>query len=85
MKPEEVCNPTPGQMTAALLKATQARRWNHWQHEVETHAGDWVETGAMRKPQPTESDIIHCMRSRRGKRYVERWGEQEKLFIPVRW
>ena len=138
MEPEEVCNPTPEQMTAALLEAAQARRWNHWQHEVKTHAGDWVRVGAMRKPltaeqfarlpaavaeyqfvelcvyrykgkvvwgyyckklpfegnvlvrvlvvlEPTEREIIHCMRSRRGKRYVERWGEQEKLFISVRW
>ena len=138
MKPEEVRHPTPEQMTAALLKAAQAGRWNHWQHEVETHAGDWVEAGAMRKPltaeqfarlpaavaeyqfvelcvyrykgrvvwgyyckkltfegkvlvrvlvslEPTEGEIIHCMLARRGKRYVERWGEQEKLFIPVRW
>lgn len=138
MKPGEVCNPRPEQMTAALLKAARAGRWNHWQHEVETHAGDWVEAGAMRKPlaveqfaklpaavaeyqfvelcayrykgkivwgyycrklpfegnvlihvlvilEPTDGEIIHCMRSRRGKRYVERWGEQEKLFTPVRW
>jgi hypothetical protein len=54
MKPEEICDPTPEQMTAALLKAAQARRWNHWQHEVETHAGDWVEAGAMRKPLASE-------------------------------
>jgi len=29
MKPEEVRHPTPEQMTAALLKAAQAGRWNH--------------------------------------------------------
>lgn len=138
MKPEEVRHPTPEQMTAALLEAACAGRWNHWRHEVKTHAGDWVEVGAMRKPltaeqfarlpaavaeyqfvelcvyryrgkvawgyyckklpfegnvltrvlvvlEPTEREIMHCMRSRRGKRYAERWGEQEKLFIPVRW
>jgi hypothetical protein len=45
MKPEEVFNPTPEQMTAALLEAAHARRWNHWQHKVETHAGDWVREG----------------------------------------
>jgi hypothetical protein len=32
MKPEEVRNPTPEQMTAALLEAARAGRWNHWQH-----------------------------------------------------
>ncbi|HID64226.1 MAG TPA: hypothetical protein EYP49_16020 [Anaerolineae bacterium] len=137
MRPEEIYNPTPAQMTAALLEAAQAGRWNHWQHEVETHAGDWVTVGATRKPltaeqfarlpaavveyqfvelclyrykgkvvwgyyckklpfegnvlirvsvslEPTEGEIIHCMLPGRGKRYVERWGEQEKLFVPVR-
>ena len=138
MKPEEICDPTPEQMTAALLKAAQARRWNHWQHEVETHAGDWVEAGAMRKPltseqfarlpaavaeypfvelcvyrykgkvvwgyyckrlpfagemlvnvlvvfDPEAEEIVHCMYPDRGKRYCERWGEQGKLFVEVRW
>jgi hypothetical protein len=138
MKPEEVRHPTPEQMTVALLEAARTWRWNHWQHEVKTHADDWFRVGAMRKPltaeqfarlpaavaeyqfvelcvyrykgkvvwgyyckklpfeenvltrvlvvlEPTEREIIHCMRSRRGKRYVERWGEQERLFISVRW
>jgi hypothetical protein len=138
MNPEEVGSPTPEQMTAALLKAARAGCWNHWQHEVKTHVGDWVKTRAMHKPltaeqfarlpaavaeyqfvelcvyrykgkvvwgyycrklplegnvlvrvlvvlEPTEGEIIHCMRSNRGKKYAERWGEQEKLFIPVRW
>jgi len=138
MRPEEVRHPTSEQMAAVLLEAARAGRWNHWRHEVETHASDWVEAEAMRKPltaeqfarlpavvaeyqfvelcvyrykgkvvwgyyckrlpfegnvlvrvlvslEPTEGEIIHCMLSRRGKRYVERWGEQEKLFIPVRW
>ncbi len=30
-------------------------------------------------------EIIHCMRPDRGKRYCERWGEQTKVFVPVRW
>jgi hypothetical protein len=138
MKPEEICDPTPEQMTAALLKAAQARRWNHWQHEVETHAGDWVEAGAMRKPltseqfarlpaavaeypfvelcvyrykgkvvwgyyckrlpfagemlvnvlvvfDPEVEEIVHCMYPDRGKKYCQRWGEQGKLFVEVRW
>ena len=138
MKPEKVRHPTPEQMTAALLKAAQAGRWNHWQHEVETHASDWVKARAMHKPlaaeqfaklpaavaeyqfvelcvyrykgkvvwgyyckklpfegnvlvhvlavlEPTKGEIIHCMRSNRGKKYTERWGKREKLFIPVRW
>ena len=41
-------------MTAALLEATRAERWNHWQHEVKTHAGDWVRVGVMRKPLTAE-------------------------------
>jgi hypothetical protein len=138
MKPEKVRHPTPEQMTAALMKAARAGRWNHWQHEVKAHVSDWVKAGAMRKPltaeqfarlptavaeyqfvelcvyrykrrvvwgyyckklpfegnalvrvlvvlDPMEREIVHCMHSRRGKRYVERWGEQETLFIPVRW
>lgn len=125
-------------MTAALLKAAQAGRWNHWQHEVETHAGDWVEAGAMRKLltaeqfarlpaavaeyqfvelcvyryrgkvvwgyyckrlpfaeemlinvlvvfDPKIEEIVHCMYSDRGKKYCQRWGEQGKLFVGVRW
>jgi hypothetical protein len=54
MKPEKVRNPIPEQMTASLLEAARARRWNHWQHEVETHAGDWVRVGAMSKPLTAE-------------------------------
>jgi len=138
MKPEEVSNPTPEQMTAALLKASRTERWNHWRHEVDAHTDDWVITGDMREPMkadqfaelpeavacyqfvelcvysyqkkvvwgfyckklpfkdkilsqvlvvlnPAVPEIIHCMRSDKGKRYCERWGEQEKLFTPVRW
>jgi hypothetical protein len=55
MRPEEVCNPTPEQMTTALVEAAQARRWNH------------------------------CMYPDRGKKYCQRWGEQGKLFVEVRW
>lgn len=34
---------------------------------------------------PMANEIVHCMHSKRGKRYCERWGEQEKLFVKVRW
>ena len=34
---------------------------------------------------PVAGEIIHCMRPRLGKRYCERWGEQTRLFEPVRW
>jgi hypothetical protein len=138
MRPEEVCNPTPEQMTTALVEAAQARRWNHWQHEIETHAGDWAKTRTMRKPlaaeqfaklpvavaeyqfvelcvyrykgkvvwgyyckrlpfaremlvnvlvvfDPEAEEIVHCMYPDRGKKYCQRWGEQGKLFVEVRW
>ena len=138
MKPEEVRHPTPEQMTAALLKAARAWRWNHWRHEFREHAGDWVTIGEMRKPMkaklfarlpeavakyqfvelcvysykrrivwgyyckklpfedhmlsgvlvvydPWVDEIFHCMRPQKGKRYCERWGEQERLFVGVRW
>ena len=138
MKPEEVCHPTPEQMTTALLEAARAGRWNHWRHEVKTHADDWVEAGAIRKPlaaeqfaqlpaavaeyqfvelcvywyrrkvvwgyyckrlpfaegilvnvlvvfNPQAEEIVHCMYPDRGKKYCQRWGEQGKLFVEVRW
>lgn len=34
---------------------------------------------------PVTDEIVHCMRPRLGKRYCERWGEQTRLFGPVRW
>ena len=54
MKPEQVRNPTPEQMTAALLEAARAGQWNHWQHELHEHAGDWVTVSEMRKPMKAE-------------------------------
>ena len=131
-------HPTPEEMTAALLEAAEAERWNHWQHEVEQHADDWRDVGDIRCPlaveefaslpeavarypfvelciygyrnrtawgffckrllfegqrlswvlivyDPLTDEIIHCMRPDRGKRYCERWGEQTKVFVPVRW
>jgi hypothetical protein len=125
-------------MTAALLEAARAWRWNHWRHEVETHASDWVEVEVMRKPltaerfarlpaavaeyqfvelcvyrykgkvvwgyyckrlpfagevlvnvlvvfDPEVGEIVHCMYPDRGKKYCQRWGEQGKLFVEVRW
>ena len=43
-------HPTPAQMTAALLAAARAERWNHWAHEVDENVGDWVAVREMRKP-----------------------------------
>ena len=34
---------------------------------------------------PVADEIIHCMRPDRGHRYCERWGEQTKIFVSVRW
>lgn len=48
--PPELLNPTPEQMTAALLDAARAERWNHWEHEIHAHADDWSERGQMREP-----------------------------------
>ena len=132
----DILNPTPEQMTTALLEAAQAERWDHWEHEVDTHADDWAATSEMRKPMkaaefrklpevvasyqfaelcvygykrrvvwgfycqrlpfaghmlsqvpvvldPVSAEIVHCMRMK--KRYCERWGEHEKLFVKVRW
>ena len=46
----DILNPTPEQMTAALLEAARAERWDHWEHEIEEHAADWVEMRCMRRP-----------------------------------
>ena len=46
----DILNPTPEQMTAALLEAARAERWDHWEHEVEAHDGDWVRMHCMRRP-----------------------------------
>jgi len=34
---------------------------------------------------PMTNEIVHCMHSKTGKRYCERWGEQEKPFVSVTW
>jgi hypothetical protein len=34
---------------------------------------------------PAAGEVIHCMQPERGKNYADRWGKQEKLFIPIRW
>ena len=134
----DILRPTPEEMVAALLEAAEAGRWNHWKHELEAHARDWVKAGDMRRPlraaefaslpaavarylfvelcvygyrgrtmwgfyarklpfrewvltnvlavyDPAATEIIHCMWSRRRKRYCERWGEQTGLFFRVRW
>jgi len=47
--PADWLNPTPEQMLAALLDAARGERWNHWEHEVEKHAGDWVKSGDARR------------------------------------
>jgi len=49
-----ILHPTPEEMTAALLEAAEAERWNHWQHEVEQHADDWRDAKCMRRPLTTE-------------------------------
>jgi hypothetical protein len=41
-------------MTAALLDAAELKRWNHWQHEVRQHAGDWCDARDMHRPLTTE-------------------------------
>jgi hypothetical protein len=46
----DILHPTPDEMTAALLEAAQAERWNHWQHELEAHDRDWVKVGDTRHP-----------------------------------
>jgi len=46
----DILNPTPEQMTTALLEAAQAERWDHWEHEIEVHDGDWVKMQCMRRP-----------------------------------
>ena len=46
--------PTSEEMSTALLEAAEAERWNHWQHELEAHARDWVKAGDMRRPLRTE-------------------------------
>ncbi len=139
-EPLDILHPTPEEMTAALLEAAQAERWNHWRHEVEQHASDWLDIGDMRYPlsredfarlpetvarysfvelcvygygyrgqvvwgffckklplkdellswvlvvyDPTAREVLHCMRPDRGKRYCTRWGEQTKMFVPIRW
>ncbi len=134
----DIRNPTPAQMTAALLAAARAECWNHWGHEIDRHASDWVKVDEMRKPMtaeqfarlpeavaryqfvrlcvysygtkvvwgyycpkmafegymlsdilvvydPVVDEIIHCMRPRKPRHYCERWGDQGKLFVPVRW
>ncbi len=43
-------HPTAEEMIAALLEAAEAERWNHWEHEVRAHLGDWAKTGCMRRP-----------------------------------
>ena len=45
----DILHPTPEEMTAALLEAARAERWNHWQHEVEQHADDWRDAKRMRR------------------------------------
>lgn len=135
-----ILGPAPEEMTAALLEAAEAERWDHWKHELKAHTRDWVKAGDMRRPlraeefarlpaavarypfvelcvygygyrgqvmwgffckrllfegerlswvlvvyDPMADEIIHCMRPDRGKRYCERWGEQTKTFVSVRW
>jgi len=46
----DTLQPTPEEMTSALLEAAQAERWNHWRHELEAHDKDWVKSGDMRRP-----------------------------------
>ena len=46
----DILYPTPEEMVAALLAAAEAERWNHWKHELEAHARDWVKAGNMRHP-----------------------------------
>ena len=43
----DIRNPMPEQMAAALLEAARAGRWDHWEHEIEAHARDWVKVGDM--------------------------------------
>ena len=50
----DILHPIPEEMTGALLKAAEAERWNHWQHEVEAHVRDWVKAGDMRRPLQAE-------------------------------
>ena len=51
MQPDvDILNPTPEQMTAALLESAQAEQWDHWEHEIEVHNGDWVRMYCMRRP-----------------------------------
>ena len=45
----DILHPTPEEMTIALLEAAQAWRWNHWQHEIEAHAGDWARIGDLER------------------------------------
>ena len=46
----DILHPTPEEMTTALLEAAKADQWNHWQHEVEQHADDWLDARGMRRP-----------------------------------
>ncbi len=46
----DILHPTPKEMTTALLRAAEAERWNHWEHEVAQHAGDWRDARCMRRP-----------------------------------
>jgi len=45
----DILHPAPEEMTAALLEAAEAERWNHWRHEVEQHTDDWRDIGDMRQ------------------------------------
>jgi len=47
-------HPTPEEMTAALLEAAEAGRWNHWRHEVRQHASDWYDAEDMPRPLTAE-------------------------------
>ena len=50
----DILHPTPEEMSTALLEAAEAERWNHWKHELETHARDWVKASDMRCPLQAE-------------------------------
>ena len=45
----------------------------------------WILSNVLVVYDPGAMEIIHCMRPRIRKHYCERWGEQTRLFVGVRW
>lgn len=48
------------------------------------HEGEWL-TQVIVVVDPAIREIVHCMRSDKGKKYCENAGKQENEFRPVRW